>query len=89
MIAERCGYFQHFLDFPGRIRRMENGCSGHQNLSAGCDDIRQVTCINPSIDLDNTSIVAAFDNLPCLADFLQRIRNEFLAPKAGVHTHDQ
>ena len=68
---------------------MENGCSGHQNLSAGCDDIRQVIGINPSIDLDNTSIVAAFDDLPCLADFLQRIRNEFLAPKARVHTHDQ
>src|SRR5438309_1881108 len=89
MIADRGGYFQHFLDFPGRIRGVKNGGTGHHHLSACPDDVRYSARINTAVDLDDTLIISVFNDLPRLSYFPHGIRDEFLTLEARVHCHDE
>src|SRR2546422_10866905 len=53
MIADRCGYFQHFLNLPGRFGTMKDLPTRNQNFGAGPHDARNRIRIAPAIHIDD------------------------------------
>src|SRR5438046_10190551 len=66
MIADRCGYFQHFPNLPGRFGAMKDRRTRNQNFGAGPHDRGNRIGIDAAINFDDTAIITIFNKLPGL-----------------------
>src|SRR5262245_10572464 len=89
MIANSSHYFQHFLDFPGRIGVVKDSGTSYQDLSAGLQNLLHGFGVDTAINLNHTTVPPAMDELFRLADLLYGVRDELLPSKSRIDAHYQ
>src|SRR5215831_998006 len=89
IIAHRRGYFQHFLNLPGRFGAMKDRGTRNENFGTGPHDVGNRIGIDAAIDFDDTAIIPIFNKLPSLTNLFNSVRNEPLPAETRVHCHDE
>src|SRR5579862_785450 len=79
----------HRPDSRGRVRGMENGSSGDQDLRSGADYLPYILRPDAPVHLYPEVVIIPLAHLPKLANFFRGLGNEGLPPESRVNRHDE